>query len=1315
VALFLALLLLTASVWAADIGKPPDLSKAAWIWWSKGAFGDGGPMAFFRREFMLSAKPVEATIALTADNGYELYVNGHRVGGKLGWSSWKNVERFRIEPHLNAGANVVAIKAENLAGPAGFIAALYLRLPDGKEMPLATDGQWRSMAKAEANWFDPDLDDSAWKPAVVLGEHGMRPWGALEVPASLTDPRKLVFERTDGTGEATPRADKFSDPSEDFAWPAGVAFVGAKLPASQERRGKWPILGSRAYFEYDTPAPTAMGRKLFALTPVKPDAAPRLLVDAGTGILSSPSGSYDGSEILFAMVPQGEKFFSLFRVAADGSGLQRLTSGPWHDFDPVMLPDGRIVFCSTRIGCRDEYHANTARCLFVLSADRSEIRPFTWHIVFDTDPAVMPDGRVAFVRQDNFMERAKVETHIHCVRPDGTAGEVLIGPDRGRIGYDRASGAEENSRWLRSYGFGCPSPLPDGRIACLSFIGPLIVGPGRGTLDKSRMPSDCDLFDISPLPDGRLLCSTRNGALGLLDPATGKVVKLLATEAKDLHSVCYLGPKPKPRTMPSSVKTEDEYRPDKTGLLFSQCVFQTKQTDGDWGRVRAIRVFVGKPMTLRAARHHYGHVGTEAVELGTAPLAADGSFLVRVPADEPLAIQAVDAEGRPVVSELSWIYVRPGEKRSCTGCHNHRDASPAGHNALAGRAELIDLTAGSQPHRFRANNAANGGVLNMQFDRFREVASIDLYAQPAFPPGFDGTKLPPGRRTEVERLVRLLSEGHPGEKVSAAERLAVFRDRSAAPSLARALSDPQAAVRMAAAMALAACGTRESVPPLRSALRDSSPHVAQAAHIALEHFTGQRPVASSVLSSSSLLSPPSPAGAGLPPRTAAGAGGRAEFADGSQLADAWMQWMQTRNWDALEQELLARVDSPDATVAQLAIEALGHVGGERAKAALQNYLRSGRADSLNARVAAIRALGHLRDTSALPLLAEIIEKKGNLGPISASPKGQLGRAGAPDFLVAAAAEALGWIGTPEAEDALIRAFAKLDNFCDYTKRAGDHKWLEGCHSSPPHYRVAEALDAIGSRKAASLTAALLGSVPIDTDRGLLYENDVYETVISRVIHRSGAAQQVVEACLSVLGDAEAKPVAELTQAVTTSPPAVSVGPLDRESRAAQLLSVVCLRTEDALRVRATLERYRGQAPSAKRSWTCFFLCRTLGRLRDSASVALLRSILDKDPTEASFGIPDPPNVFLHNAMTPCHRATAADALGRIGAKEAAPSLLAALENYENAMDVRHACAHALRRLADSASLAALQRLAATYPEAVTQRALMDACAATAGR
>ena len=151
------------------------------------------------------------------------------------------------------------------------------------------------------------------------------------------------------------------------------------------------------------------------------------------------------------------------------------------------------------------------------------------------------------------------------------------------------------------------------------------------------------------------------------------------------------------------------------------------------------------------------------------------------------------------------------------------------------------------------------------------------------------------------------------------------------------------------------------------------------------------------------------------------------------------------------------------------------------------------------------------------------------------------------------------------------------------------------------------------------------------------------------------------------------------------------------------------------RVAAELERYRTGEPSRVRSWTCFFLARTLGKLRDHDSVDLLCAALDEDPTEAEFGIPDPPNVFLHNAITPLYRAPAADALGRIGRREAVPSLLRAAANFDNAMDVRHASADSLRRLADPSSLPQLEKLAADYPEAATGQTLREACVAARTR
>lgn len=76
------------------------------------------------------------------------------------------------------------------------------------------------------------------------------------------------------------------------------------------------------------------------------------------GAFLSPEMSYDGRKILFAYTEgKGENLqwtpescYHIFRVNSDGTGLVQLTDGPWNDFDPCFLPNGRIVFISERRG-----------------------------------------------------------------------------------------------------------------------------------------------------------------------------------------------------------------------------------------------------------------------------------------------------------------------------------------------------------------------------------------------------------------------------------------------------------------------------------------------------------------------------------------------------------------------------------------------------------------------------------------------------------------------------------------------------------------------------------------------------------------------------------------------------------------------------------------------------------------------------------------------------------------------------------------------------------------------------------------------------
>ena len=55
--------------------------------------------------------------------------------------------------------------------------------------------------------------------------------------------------------------------------------------------------------------------------------------------------------------------------------------------------------------------------------------------------------------------------------------------------------------------------------------------------------------------------------------------------------------------------------------------------------------------------------------VGTAPVEADGSAYVAVPADTYVYFQLLDERGMMVQSMRSGTIVRPGETSGCVGCH----------------------------------------------------------------------------------------------------------------------------------------------------------------------------------------------------------------------------------------------------------------------------------------------------------------------------------------------------------------------------------------------------------------------------------------------------------------------------------------------------------------------------------------------------------------------------------------------------------------------------------------------------------------------
>lgn len=79
--------------------------------------------------------------------------------------------------------------------------------------------------------------------------------------------------------------------------------------------------------------------------------------------------------------------------------------------------------------------------------------------------------------------------------------------------------------------------------------------------------------------------------------------------------------------------------------------------------------------------------------IGTAPLAGDGSFHVRVPADTPIRIEALAADGSVVAAEHAPIWLRGNESRGCVGCHDDVETAPPNVRPAAIRAGAADLAA----------------------------------------------------------------------------------------------------------------------------------------------------------------------------------------------------------------------------------------------------------------------------------------------------------------------------------------------------------------------------------------------------------------------------------------------------------------------------------------------------------------------------------------------------------------------------------------------------------------------------------------------
>jgi alpha-L-rhamnosidase len=167
-------------------GKGPALTFAGcqWVWHpepGKNARQSASKgTRVFRHTLAIPADRIvsRARFLITADDGFELFVNGKPAGRGAGFNQPQVAE---ITNHLVGGQNTLAIAATNgLEGPAGLVGRLAIELDNGDTIRRNIDGSWKSFDKTVADWNRPGLDDSAWPNAAVIATMGDQPWGVQE-------------------------------------------------------------------------------------------------------------------------------------------------------------------------------------------------------------------------------------------------------------------------------------------------------------------------------------------------------------------------------------------------------------------------------------------------------------------------------------------------------------------------------------------------------------------------------------------------------------------------------------------------------------------------------------------------------------------------------------------------------------------------------------------------------------------------------------------------------------------------------------------------------------------------------------------------------------------------------------------------------------------------------------------------------------------------------------------------------------------------------------------------------------------------------
>jgi len=393
-----------------------------------------------------------------------------------------------------------------------------------------------------------------------------------------------------------------------------------------------------------------------------------ILNDKG-GTIRDPHVHYDGSKILFSYRKAGSIYFHLYEINADGTHLRQLTDGEFDDLEPIYLPDGGIMFCSSRckrwVNC---WHTQVA-VLYRCDADGGNMKILSANIEQDNTPWMLPDGRVLYTRWE-YVDRSRVNYHhLWTMNPDGTGQMIYYGNMHpGRVMID----AKPIPGTAHIVSVFSPGHGRKEHAGVISRVNPKL-GPDEKS-SEHKLNDNAEFRDPYPLSADCILAA--NGRDIVLMDGRGRTRKIhsLRHEHKDywLHEPRPLRRRKREPAIPARTRQELE-----TGrLILADVTHGRNMGSVRKGQIKKLLVLetLPKPINHSGTMEPISLGGTFTLPriLGTVPVEPDGSAYMEVPALRSLFFVALDENDMSVKRMQSFLTVMPGEVTSCTGCHENR-------------------------------------------------------------------------------------------------------------------------------------------------------------------------------------------------------------------------------------------------------------------------------------------------------------------------------------------------------------------------------------------------------------------------------------------------------------------------------------------------------------------------------------------------------------------------------------------------------------------------------------------------------------------